>query len=76
MRLKVKKKAKNNKLSLDNRLSLDKDLEYKTLIFNAEYNKESIRIVIYLIILKKLKDINRIEFYKFKKKALKYKVYK
>jgi hypothetical protein len=46
------------------------------LIFNTKYNKEFIRIAIYLIILKKLKDISKIEFYKFKRKALKYKVYR
>jgi hypothetical protein len=45
-------------------------------IFSAKYNKESIKIAIYLTILKKPKDINRIEFYKFKKEVLKYKVYK
>jgi hypothetical protein len=45
-------------------------------IFNIKYNKEFIKIIIYLIIFKKLKDINRIEFYKFKKEVLKYKVYK
>jgi hypothetical protein len=46
------------------------------LISSAKYNKESIKITIYLTILKKLKDISRIEFCKFKKKVLKYKVYK
>jgi hypothetical protein len=45
-------------------------------IFSAEYNKESIRIAIYLTIFKKLKDISRIEFYKFKREVLKYGVYK
>jgi hypothetical protein len=45
-------------------------------IFNIKYNKEFIRIAIYLTILKKLKDISRIEFYKFKREVLKYGVYK
>jgi hypothetical protein len=45
-------------------------------IFNIKYNKESIRITIYLTILKKLKNISKIEFYKFKREVLKYKVYK
>jgi hypothetical protein len=45
-------------------------------IFSAKYNKEFIKIAIYLIILKKLKNISRIEFYKFKREVLKYKVYK
>jgi hypothetical protein len=76
MLLRAKGEAKNNKLSLDNRLSLDKDLEYKTPIFSAKYNKESIRIAIYLTIFKKLKDISRMEFYKFKREVLKYRVYK
>jgi hypothetical protein len=46
------------------------------LISSAEYNKEFIRIAIYLTILKKLKDISRTEFYKFKREALKYRVYR
>jgi hypothetical protein len=45
-------------------------------IFNIKYNKEFIRIIIYLIIFKKSKGINKIEFYKLKRKTLKYKVYK
>jgi hypothetical protein len=45
-------------------------------ISSAKYNKEFIRIAIYLTILKKLKDISRTEFYKFKREVLKYKVYK
>jgi hypothetical protein len=45
-------------------------------IFSTKYNKEFIKIVIYLTILKKLKDISRIEFYKFKREVLKYRVYK
>jgi hypothetical protein len=44
-------------------------------IFNIKYNKELIRIATYLTMLKKLKNISRIEFYKFKREALKYKVY-
>ena len=58
----------NNKSSSDNKSSLNNDLKYKTLIFNVEYNKESIKITIYLIIFKKSKDINIKKFYKFKKK--------
>jgi hypothetical protein len=45
-------------------------------IFSAKYNKESIRIAIYLIIFKKPKDISKTEFYKFKREVLKYRVYK
>jgi hypothetical protein len=45
-------------------------------IFSTEYNKESIKIAIYLTMLKKLKNISRIEFYKFKREVLKYRVYK
>jgi hypothetical protein len=45
-------------------------------IFNIKYNKELIKITIYLTIFKKLKDINKTDFYKFKRKVLKYKVYK
>jgi hypothetical protein len=45
-------------------------------ISSAEYNKESIRIAIYLTMLKKPKDISRMEFRKFKKEALKYRVYR
>jgi hypothetical protein len=46
-------------------------------IFNIKYNKELIKIIIYLIILKKLKIkyISKIKFRKFKRKVLKYKVY-
>ena len=63
-------------MSSINKLSLNNDLEYKTLIFNIEYNKESIKIIIYLIILKKLKGINALECHRFKREVLKYKVYK
>jgi hypothetical protein len=66
----------NNKSGSDNKSNLDSDLGYKTLIFNIEYNKEFIKITIYLIILKKLKDISALEFRRFKREALKYKVYK
>jgi hypothetical protein len=45
-------------------------------IFSTKYNKESIIIAIYLTILKKLKDISRMEFYKFKREVLKYRVYR
>ena len=44
-------------------------------ISNTKYNKELIKITSYLIILKKLKNISRIEFCKFKKEVLKYRVY-
>jgi len=66
----------NNESSFDNGLSLNSDLKYETLIFNTEYNKESIKITIYLITFKKSKDINALEFYKFKREVLKYRVYK
>ena len=46
------------------------------LIFNIKYNKEFIKIIIYLIIFKKLKSINVLKFNIFKKEVLKYKVYK
>jgi hypothetical protein len=46
------------------------------LIFSIKYNKEFNKIVIYFIIFKKLKIINKTEFYRFKRKVLKYKVYK
>ena len=62
-------------IDLDNKLSSDKDLEYKTPISSTKYNKELIRIASYLTILKKLKNISRTEFRKFKKEALKYGVY-
>ena len=55
---------------------MDNDLEYETLIFNIEYNKESIKITTYLIILKKLKGISVLKFRRFKREVLKYKVYK
>jgi hypothetical protein len=45
-------------------------------IFSAKYNKESIKITIYLTMLKKLKNISRTEFHKFKREALKYGVYR
>ena len=47
-----------------------------TNIFNTEYNEEFIKITIYLITLKKLKDISALEFHRFKREALKYGVYK
>jgi hypothetical protein len=62
-------------LNLKNK-SLNKGLIYKMLMFNIKYNKEFIKIIIYLIIFKNLKDINKTKFYKFKIKVLKYKVYK
>jgi hypothetical protein len=46
------------------------------LIFSIKYNKEFIRIAIYLTIFKNLKDLNKMEFYKFKREVLKYRVYK
>jgi len=45
-------------------------------IFNTEYNKEFIKMIIYLIIFKKLKSISALKFRRFKTKVLKYKVYK
>jgi hypothetical protein len=45
-------------------------------ISSAEYNEESIKIAIYLTMLKKLKNISKMEFYKFKREVLKYRVYK
>ncbi len=52
------------------------DLDYETLISKAKYSKDSIRIVTYLIILKKLKDISLLEFQKFKREVLNYRVYR
>jgi hypothetical protein len=46
------------------------------LIFSTKYNKEFIKIAIYLTMLKKPKNISRMEFYKFKREVLKYGVYK
>ena len=63
-------------MNFNNRLNLNNDLEYKTSIFNIKYNKEFIKIIIYLIIFKKLKDINPLKFHRFKREVLKYKVYK
>ena len=62
-------------INLNNKLSLNKDSGYKTSISNIKYNKELIKIATYLIILKKPKNINRTEFYKFKREVLKYRVY-
>jgi hypothetical protein len=45
------------------------------IISGSKYNKESIKIAIYLTIFKKPKDINNAEFYKFKKEVLKHRVY-
>jgi hypothetical protein len=45
-------------------------------ISRSKYNKEFIKIAIYLIIFKKLKNINRPKFRKFKKEILKHGVYK
>jgi len=77
IRLKIKREVNlNNKLSSDNELSLNSNLKYKTFISNIKYNKEFIKMAIYLIIFKKLKDINALEFHRFKREVLKYKVYK
>jgi len=38
------------------------DLDYETLISKAKYSEDSIRIVTYLITLKKSKDISLLEF--------------
>ena len=40
-------------------------------IFNIKYNKEFIKMTIYLIIFKKLKDIKILKFYKVKREVLK-----
>jgi len=66
----------DNESSSINESSLDSDLEYETLIFNTEYNEESIKIAIYLTMLKKLKGMSALEFRRFKREALKYKVYR
>ena len=63
-------------MNSDNKSSLDDDLEYETLIFNIEYNKESIKTITYLTILKKPKGISALEFRRFKREVLKYRVYK
>jgi hypothetical protein len=60
--------------NLDIELNLDDG--YETPIFSSEYDKKSIKMAIYLTILKKPKDIDRAEFYKFKKEALKHGVYR
>ncbi len=52
------------------------DLDYETLISKAKYSEDSIRIVTYLITLKKSKDISLLEFQKFKRKVLNYRVYR
>jgi hypothetical protein len=51
-------------------------LEYETPISNTEYNEESIKIATYLTILKKLKGMSAPEFRRFKREALKYRVYR
>ena len=66
----------DNESSSINESSLNNDLEYETLIFNTEYNEESIKIATYLTTLKKLKGMSAPEFRRFKREALKYKVYK
>ena len=55
---------------------MDSDLEYETLIFNIEYNEEFIKITTYLTIFKKLKGMSALEFRRFKREVLKYRVYK
>ena len=77
IRLRIKREINlNNESGFNNKSNLNSDLKYKTLIFNTEYNKESIKITTYLTTLKKLKDISALEFRKFKREVLKYGVYK
>ena len=66
----------DNESSSINESSLDSDLEYETPISNTEYNEESIKIAIYLTTLKKPKGMSALEFRRFKREALKYKVYR
>ena len=66
----------DNESSSINKSSLDSDLEYETPISSAEYNEESIKIATYLTTLKKLKGISALEFRRFKREALKYRVYR
>ena len=51
-------------------------MEYETPISSAEYNEESIKIATYLTTLKKLKGMSAPEFRRFKREALKYRVYR
>jgi hypothetical protein len=66
----------DNESSSINESSLDSDLKYETPISSTEYNEESIKIATYLITLKKLKGMSALEFRRFKREALKYKVYR
>ena len=66
----------NNESSSINESSLDSDLEYETPISNTEYNEESIKIATYLTTLKKPKGMSALEFRRFKREALKYRVYR
>jgi hypothetical protein len=76
IRLRTKGEINSNldNFNLDIKLNLDN--RYKTSISSSEYNKESIKMAIYLTIFKKPKDMDRAEFYKFKKEVLKYGVYR
>jgi hypothetical protein len=59
--------------NLDIKLNLDDG--YKTPISSSKYDEEFIKMAIYLTIFKKLKDIDRAKFRKFKKEVLKHGVY-
>ena len=50
--------------------------DYKAPISKKEYREKSIKIATYLITLKKLREISLTKFWKFKKEALKYRVYR
>ena len=77
IRLRTKREINSdNESSSINESSLNSDLEYETLIFNIEYNEESIKITTYLTMLKKLKGMSAPEFRRFKREALKYRVYR
>ena len=56
-----KEKEINAKLDLGT-----ESLSYKTLISSFKYKEESIKIIVYLTILKKLVGISILDFYKFK----------
>ncbi len=52
------------------------DLDYKTPISKAKDSEDFIRIANYLTTLKKLKDMSLLEFQKFKREVLNYRVYR
>ena len=64
-----------NEKKVDGKSSL-KNFDYEALISSFEYSEKSIKIARYLTTLKKPKNISIPEFRKFKKKALKYGIYK